>query len=241
MVAIRQGLRAAADPAKAPAMQKYMKSPTPYLGVSAMPLRAVCKRAFAEHALDSQRAWEAAIRELWFSATFREERYAAIELAGASRYTAYRTLDMLPLWEELIVSGAWWDVVDGLASHQVGELVRKHTEPLKRTMLDWAHDADLWKRRTAIICQISSKNETDVELLYGAIEPNLGDTSFWIRKAIGWALRSYAWTHPDEVRRYIAEHEEQLSGLSKREALVNLSGARARAAARRAGRLQPAP
>ncbi|HEU0168617.1 MAG TPA: DNA alkylation repair protein, partial [Chloroflexota bacterium] len=202
-----------------------MKSPMRFLGVTAAPLRAVCRRVFAEYPLEERQAWEAAIRELWFAAEYREERYAALELAGASRYKAHRTLEMLPLWEELIVSGAWWDLVDGLASHEVGELVRDYPERMKHTMLAWAGNRDLWKRRTAIICQIGSKDATDLELLYGAIEPNRGDTTFWIRKAIGWALRSYAWTNPDEVRRYVAEHEAGLSGLSKREALVNLSGA----------------
>jgi 3-methyladenine DNA glycosylase AlkD len=223
-LAVREELRAAADPSRAPVMQAYMKSAMAYYGVSAVPLRAVCRRAFAEHLLNNQAEWRAAIRELWFEATHREERYAALELAGASRYRAYRTLDMLPLWEELIVSGAWWDLVDGLASHQIGELTRTHLAEMKPTMLAWARDPDMWKRRTAIICQIGSKDRTDLELLYGGIEPNLADKEFFIRKGIGWALRAYAWTNPEEVRRYVMAHEHQLSGLSKREALKNLAG-----------------
>jgi len=59
-------------------------------------------------------------------------------------------------------------------------------------------------------------------LLYANIEPNLADRNFFIRKAIGWALRSYAWTDPEEVARYVAANEARLSGLSKREALKNI-------------------
>jgi 3-methyladenine DNA glycosylase AlkD len=74
----------------------------------------------------------------------------------------------------------------------------------------------------SIICQLSLKRETDLDLLYSNIEPNLSDREFFIRKAIGWALRQYAWTDPKEVARYVAAHESRLSGLSRREALKNI-------------------
>jgi len=80
----------------------------------------------------------------------------------------------------------------------------------------------MWKRRVAIIRQLRFKRDTDLELLYANIEPNLVDKEFFIRKAIGWALRQYAWTDPSEVARYVREHKKQLSGLSRREALKNI-------------------
>jgi len=90
-------------------------------------------------------------------------------------------------------------------------------------MRAWSRDPNLWKRRVSIICQISFKRDTDLELLYASIKPNLADRDFFIRKAIGWALRAYAWTDPKEVARYVREHEAELSGLSRREALKNIS------------------
>jgi 3-methyladenine DNA glycosylase AlkD len=68
---------------------------------------------------------------------------------------------------------------------------------------------------------VSFRADTDVNLLYACIEPNASDKDFFIRKAIGWALRSYAWVDPVEVARYVAEHEDRLSPLSRREALKN--------------------
>ncbi len=62
----------------------------------------------------------------------------------------------------------------------------------------------MWKRRSAILCQLKAKAETDLDLLYACIEPSLDSKEFFLRKAIGWALRQYAWTDPDEVRRYVA-------------------------------------
>ncbi len=218
---IRRELAGAANPEKAPGMQAYMKSVMPYRGVKMPQLRAICKRVFAEHALASCEEWQAAVLELWRGAKFREERYAAMELAGQKRYAEYRTPNVMPMFEEMIVAGAWWDYVDEVA-HLVGQLLRANRKQMRPVMRAWSTDENLWKRRVSIICQISFKRDTDLTLLYANIKPNLADRDFFIRKAIGWALRAYAWTDPDEVARYVRAHEAQLSGLSRREALKNI-------------------
>jgi 3-methyladenine DNA glycosylase AlkD len=220
--AMRSSLAAAADPERAPRMQAYMKSDMPYRGISAPDMRAIAKRVIADHPLESCADWRAAVLELWRGARFREERYAAIELLAYRRHKGCRTPDVLPLYEEMITSGAWWDYVDEV-SHHVGMLLRSHPEQMKRVMRDWSRDKDLWKRRVSIICQISFKRDTDLDLLYSNIEANLAERNFFIRKAIGWALRAYAWTDPAEVSRYVAANETRLSGLSKREALKNVN------------------
>src|SRR5439155_772199 len=105
----------------------------------------------------------------------------------------------------------------------------------------WSTDVNMWKRRVSIICQLSFKRETDLELLYANIEPNLGDREFFIRKAIGWALRQYAWTDPKEVARYVRAHDSQLSGLSRRIARARIwSVDRFRSARRHTHRAAPA-
>jgi 3-methyladenine DNA glycosylase AlkD len=218
---IQAELASAADPAKAPGMQAYMKSTMPYRGVTMPRLRAICKRVFIEYLLTSSEEWQAHVLELWRGARFREERYAAVELAAHKRYAEYRTTSVLPMFEEMIVTGAWWDHVDGVA-HLVGELLRSQPKQMRPVMRAWSQDENLWKRRVSIICQNSFKKDTDLKLLYGNIEPNLADRDFFIRKAIGWALRAYAWTDPVEVARYVRLHDSQLSGLSRREALKNI-------------------
>jgi 3-methyladenine DNA glycosylase AlkD len=218
---IRAELAAAADSARAPGMQAYMKSTMPYRGVRMPELRAIGKRVFTEHAPASREAWQAEVLELWRGARFREERYAAIELAAQTRYAEFRTTKVLPMFEEMIVTGAWWDYVDGVA-HLVGELLRSEPKRMRPAMRAWSQDENLWKRRVSIICQVSFKKDTDLELLYANIEPNLADRDFFIRKAIGWALRAYAWTDPAEVARYVRLRAPQLSGLSRREALKNI-------------------
>ena len=56
------------------------------------------------------------------NAEYREERYCALALAGAKQYTAFRTFDMLPMLEEMVITGAWWDFVDEVGTHRLREL-----------------------------------------------------------------------------------------------------------------------
>jgi len=94
---------------------------------------------------------------------------------------------------------------------------------MKKKMRTWSKSKDMWKRRSAIICQLTFKEDTDLGLLYDCIRPSLDSKEFFLQKAIGWALRQYAWTSPKEVIRYVRAYEDELSNLSKREALKNVT------------------
>jgi 3-methyladenine DNA glycosylase AlkD len=209
-------------------MQAYARSKMPYLGVTAVPLRKVCREVFADLDFPTAAAWRRAALGLWRGARFREERYSAIELTGLRPFDRFQDMAALPMYEEMIVTGAWWDLVDGIAAHRLGALLRRFPREMRSRMLAWSRSDDLWKRRSAILCQLTFKQATDLDLLYATIEPALDSKEFFLRKAIGWALRQYAWTDPKEVRRYVREHESRLSPLSKREALKNI-GPRSRA------------
>jgi 3-methyladenine DNA glycosylase AlkD len=204
-------------------MQAYMKSAMPYYGVTSPAQKLIFKSVFAANRLNSSVEWRDAVIAVWRGARHREERYAAIALAGERSYRAYQRPEMLPVYEEMIVTGAWWDYVDAVAVHLVGDqLLRDFPGDVKPLMRAWSTDSNLWKRRASIICQVAFKGATDVDLLYACIQPNLADRQFFIRKAIGWALRQYAWTDPAEVRRYVTANASRLSGLSRREALKNI-------------------
>jgi 3-methyladenine DNA glycosylase AlkD len=220
--AVRRELEARANPAKAPDMRAYMKSEMPFLGVQKPGREEVARAVFAAHPLDGFDAWRDTIRRLWRDATYREERYLAIRLVRDRRYREHRTIATLPLYEELILTGAWWDFVDEVAVRLLKELLERDRDAaaLAPVLRDWAAGDELWKKRSAIVCQVLRKQDTDLALLYDCIEPNRADREFFIRKGIGWALRAYAWVDPDEVERYCATHE--LSTLSRREALRNL-------------------
>jgi 3-methyladenine DNA glycosylase AlkD len=216
--AIREALREAADAERAPGMQAYMKSAMPYRGVPMPAVRSITKAAARAHPLLTLDELETAVRTLWDEAAFREERYAASGLL-ASRIGTGR-LELVPLYEHLATTGAWWDHVDDLA-HRIADLHDTHPDEAAAIVRRWSTVADFWLRRLAIISQLGRKDRVDAALLAEVIEPNIADREFFIRKAIGWALREYARFDPEWVRTFVAEHDD-LSGLSKREALKHI-------------------
>jgi 3-methyladenine DNA glycosylase AlkD len=197
-----------------------MKSTMPYYGINLPEVRAITRRVFDGTPMTCDE-WRDTILQLWRGARYREERYVAQTLLELRRHRDCLTPRDMPMLEEMVVTGAWWDLVDALAT-VIGDLLRRHPKQMRPLMRRWSTDNDLWKRRVSIICQLKFKRDTDLELLYANIEPNLTDRDFFIRKAIGWALRQYAWTDPGEVARYVRSNDSRLSGLSKREAMKNI-------------------
>jgi 3-methyladenine DNA glycosylase AlkD len=184
----------------------------------AKPQREVlAKRLFAEHPLSDVDEMVATAMELWRGAEYREERYLAIDLTGHRQYSAWQDASLLPLYEEMIVTGAWWDYVDEVAARRVGPLLRGDPERVTPVMRDWSTAPDPWRRRTSIICQLGSKQETDTDLLASCIVANIDYSDFFLRKGIGWALRQHSKVDPGWVRAFVDAHPG-LSPLSRREA-----------------------
>ncbi len=217
VAAVRAALRAAADPARAPGMQAYMKSAQPFLGIRVPDVRRLAAALGREHAPSSVAELGQAATALWRGATHREERYAAVALTGLP--PARGALDLLPFYDEVITTGAWWDHVDGVAP-RVRDLLLAHPARMTPLLRDWARSPDRWLRRSALIAQLGARERTDTALLTEVVEANAADREFFVRKAIGWALRDFARTDPDWVRRFLADHE--LSPLSRREAAKHL-------------------
>ncbi len=221
VTAVRTELAAAANPVKAPEMQRYMKSAMPFHGVPKPERQTITRRLFAEHPLPDRASLVAAAGKLWREAEFREERYVAIDLTGHRAHARWQDSSLLPLYEEMVVTGAWWDYVDEIASRRVGPILRAEPAVVGPLMRKWAVDADHWRRRTAIICQLAAKDEIDLELLTFAIEASIGESDFFLRKGIGWALRQHARQDPEWVKRFVDAHAG-LSPLSVREALKHV-------------------
>ncbi|MET9632636.1 DNA alkylation repair protein [Lentzea sp. NPDC006480] len=215
IAAVRAGLQELADPAKAPEMQAYMKSDMPFAGVQ-KPGRVTLLKSLPR--LESRSEWLDVVQTLWREATYREERYVALSLSADKRF---QDVSLMPWFDEVIVTGAWWDFVDETASRLIGPLLRSTPEVIRPQMLKWSTDEDKWRRRTSIICQLGSKGATDVELLTACIDANVDDRDFFLRKGIGWALREFAKTEPGWVRSFV-DARPGLSPLSRREALKHL-------------------
>jgi 3-methyladenine DNA glycosylase AlkD len=221
LAAVRRGLAAVGDVERAPQMQAYMKSAMPFRGVPTPARMRLMKDLLATRAPRDRETWEATVRAMWDGASYREERYAAIDLCGHRSARAWQDPAAVPLYEHLIVDGAWWDHVDAVAIHLVGPILRGHPADVTPTIRRWATEEDRWRRRSAVIVQNGARASTDTRLLTHAIEANTDDRDFFIRKGIGWALREYAKTDPEWVRTFVAEHD--LSPLSRREATKHLT------------------
>ena len=224
--AVRAVLAAAGDPERARQQQAYMKSSMPYYGLTAPELRTLLRPLLLEHRFEDRATWEATVRRIWDEAGHREERYAALALLRRAAYRTWLDVDLLPLLEHLVRTGAWWDFVDEVASHLVGQVLLDHRAVVTPVITGWAIDEHLWIRRTAMLCQLRHRDRTDTELLERVLVANLDDTllgrEFFIRKALGWALREHARTDSVWVLDCVGTHTDRLSGLSRREALKHL-------------------
>ncbi len=227
-MAIRRTLAAAGDPERALAQQAYMMSAMPYRGLTSPELRRLLRPVLADPVPADRATWEADVRELWDGATHREERYAAVELTGHRAARAWQDPSTLDLYRHLVVTGAWWDLVDPVAADRVGPILLSHRAAVTPVIHEWSVADDLWTRRTAILAQLKHRADTDLDLLSDVVDANLQNSpfgrEFFVRKAIGWALRQHARTDPAWVAAFVAARGERLSGLSRREALKHVGG-----------------
>jgi len=212
-----------ANPEKAAPMAAYMKTDMPFYGVQKPGRKEVFKGLRERFAPADAADYEASVLALW-SGSHREEKYLAIDFARA--FKRFITPASLPLYERLVREGAWWDFVDPVASDLVGHVLLHHRPLVSPMMEQWIHDPDFWIRRTALISQLRHKAETNSEQLFRLCIERAHEKEFFIRKAIGWALREYSKTEPQAVEEFLSRNRDQLSGLSFREGMKVIERAR---------------
>lgn len=215
---LRADLLAVADPGKAEQMAAYMKGHFVFLGVTAGDRRNATKE-LTKAARTMQPDDLVELATACWAEPEREFHYVGMDVlrAGANHL---RASDLAAV-RGFILATPWWDTVDSLAAWTVGTMVSNHPE-LARSMDDWIEDDDIWIARTAILHQLGYKEITDAPRLFRYAERRASHSDFFIRKAIGWALRQYARVDPEAVELFVAEHDAELSGLTKREALKHI-------------------
>jgi 3-methyladenine DNA glycosylase AlkD len=207
-----------ADPERAGPMRSYMRHQFPFLGIMRPQQKVLAREVLAGLGPPG----EADLREVALGCwELAEREYQYFACALLRRHARVCSAEFIDTARHLIVTRSWWDTVDTLAVHLVGPLVRRH-ERLVSTMDCWSRDDDLWLVRTAILHQLQYKEDTDEDRLFDYCNRQAGHPDFFVRKAIGWALRQYAATAPGAVRAFVRSHEHRLAPLSVREALRNL-------------------
>jgi len=210
-------LRRHRNPQHQPAMEAYLRNQFPFLGIRSPELGLLLRAFWQEAGLPAADELPVVVAELW-TLPEREYQYAAMQLLEKRRKLL--NSESLELLERLIVTKAWWDTVDLLASKAVGGLLLRHPELIGAAVARWMASGDMWLQRTALLFQLKYKQRTDTGLLFDCIRRLAGSREFFIRKAIGWALREYAKTDAAAVRAFVAAIE--LSPLSVREALKRI-------------------
>ena len=214
---LEAGFAARRDPERAAAMAAYMRDQFEYFGLPAPAVRAVERAAFAGLARPSADDLRAVALAGW-DREEREFHYAVCDYLR--KHVAAAGPDFVPVLRTLITTKSWWDTVDPLATRFTGDLVRAHPE-LVEVMDAWSADENMWLVRTALLFQLHYGTATDTERLFGYCAAQAGHRDFFVRKAIGWALRHYARTDPAEVRAFVAM-TPSLSPLSRKEAMKHL-------------------
>lgn len=216
---LKARLESLADPARAAGMRAYQRDQFDFLGV-ASPVRRALVKEWAP-SLPWPELLELAGR-LWMEAP-REYQYAAIDLLALRRKQL--PIEAIGPLLELARRKPWWETVDGMAG-VIGKLVRAHQAPGAQAMMDGLlADESFWIRRIAMLHQLGWRLETDEARLFGYALQLAHEREFFIRKAIGWALRDYAKWAPQAVSNFVAAHEGAFSSLTVREATKHLRAA----------------
>ncbi|MDJ0703081.1 MAG: DNA alkylation repair protein [Leptolyngbyaceae cyanobacterium MO_188.B28] len=206
-----------AHPENAPAMEKYMRNQFKFLGIKKPEQTALFKQFIAKQGWPALSQLDDFLLTLW---SWPEREFQYLGSNFLHHFRKHLPSNALPTLEQLITTKSWWDTVDSLASHTVGDLFKRRPNEVGEYIHRWRHSDNIWLRRTTLLFQLSYKANTNEALLFALVEENASSDEFFIQKAIGWALREYSKTAPNEVNRFVETHA--MAALSKREALKRL-------------------
>jgi 3-methyladenine DNA glycosylase AlkD len=207
-----------ANAEKARGAAAYMKHISAFYGIPS-PLRKTLIKSFIEH---YGKMLGVEVKGIVLSAwdhPYREMQYAAMEMLSKIKKDCQA--DWIELYEQLLTQKSWWDTIDFIAPHLVADYFIRFPEQKTPVINRWMRSENIWLQRSCIIFQLKAKQNTDEELLFDTIVQLSEHKEFFIRKAIGWALREYAKTQPQQVIRFVENHS--MSNLSKREALKHFN------------------
>ena len=196
----------------AESMSKYMQDKFSFLGVRGATRTEIYKKYFPDARKTITIDWDF-VENCW-NKEEREFQYVVVYyLKAMQKFLKREDISRL---KYLIVTKSWWDTVDLLAK-VVGSLVIR-IEGYDQIMLEWSKDSNIWLKRVAILYQLSLKEKVDKQVLDKILVNNLGDSEFFINKAVGWVLRDYSKYNPEWVREFIKKNKENMANLSIREA-----------------------
>lgn len=198
-------------------MSAYMKHNFKFLGIPS-PLRAeLNKDIFARFGKMDIVDMEPLVWELW---KMPEREYQYLALVLIDKVKKKLTPSHLEFLIELVLNKSWWDTIDAIAPNYIGYILLQYPELREDYVHNWVQSNNFWINRTALLFQLKYKKDTNFELLKSCIEPLKIQKEFFVKKAIGWALREYSKTDPGIVKEYIST--ANLQALSEKEGLKHI-------------------
>jgi 3-methyladenine DNA glycosylase AlkD len=220
-LAVQRALTPLAYASRAEQMKAYLLEQFEFLGLTA-PVRRQAVKDIGKVQWQSAGDLLAAAELLWQKPQ-REYRYTAVDLLR--KHSRMLSVNDLPALQALLLRDAWWETVDGLSA-VIADVVHAavQQQPNAAVAMDvWLKHPSHWVRRSAMLHQLGWRLDTDTTRLFGYATQLADEKEFFIRKAIGWALRDYARWNPQAVTDFLVEHRNTLSGLTVREAAKHLT------------------
>jgi 3-methyladenine DNA glycosylase AlkD len=218
IIQIKKEFAACANASKAAGAKAYLLHQFEFYGLQTPERRSICKAFYKNYPVTSHTELSSIIKEA-FNEPQRELHYFAIELLAF--HHKLWTNKTVALIEWMLTHKSWWDSVDSTNSNVIGKYFIKFPALLEPTTQKWNDASNIWLQRMSILFQLPYKEKTNTELLEKYIVNRIDTNEFFVNKAIGWALRAYAYTNKKWVIRFVKDHP-QLSNLSKREALKHI-------------------
>jgi 3-methyladenine DNA glycosylase AlkD len=200
------------------AMAKYMKNLFPFFGIKTDERRAIFKLVCQKHPTEISNKARAIGWELFLKKE-RELQYCGIEIIIKTLKNKYVVEDILWI-EQFLITNSWWDSVDTISKFMLGAYLQQFPSEIPTVVERFSNSENMWLNRSVILFQLGYKSQTDFKLLQSLCLNHSHSNEFFIRKAIGWALREYAKTDPEAVRQFVLQ--SNLKPLSKKEALKNI-------------------
>jgi len=220
---LERSLAALGTPDRAEHERRYLKSDLRFLGVTQPILRRTARTFVRAHRGLDVETLRALVDRLWSSGV-HELRSLAIGVLEL------RTDLLGPAdvgWLVGLCDRAnTWAHVDWLAVKVIGALVARQ-RGLARHLDHWARHQNFWVRRTALLALHDPllAGGGDFDHFARLAAPLLAEKEFFIRKAIGWVLRSTAKRTPARTYAFVEKHGREMSGLTFKEATRALPAA----------------
>ena len=206
------------NPENAKSMVKYMRNHFTFFGIKTEERRSIFKSIWEENKIEiTQNTREIALN--LFAEKEREFHYCAIEIIIKQLKRNYKKEDII-LVEKLLTTNSWWDSVDTIAKNILGEYLLQHPNEVFHIIEKFSNSNNIWLNRSVILFQLGYKKNTNFDLLKSECEKHKTSNEFFIQKAIGWALREYSKTNPEQVKNYV--NISNLMPLSQKEALKTI-------------------